>query len=58
MAGDFVMWRHPDRNCVYRELSTIIGHNRHTAAPVIHQVRHYHESGLPQNVGLVEASFI
>jgi hypothetical protein len=58
MAGDFVMWRHPDRNCVYGELSTIIGHNRYTAAPVIQQVRHYHESGLPQNVGLVEASFI
>ena len=54
----FVMWRHPERCDVYRELIAIIEHRKHAPDVVFAQMRSYEKAGLPENTGLVEASFI
>jgi hypothetical protein len=54
----FVMWRHPERSDVYRELIAIVELKKHEPDAIFAQVRRYAEAGLPENSGLAEASFI
>lgn len=56
--GSFVMWQHPLREDIYMEASAIIGFYRHSPAKLLEQISTYADDGLPDNVGLAEASFM
>lgn len=56
--SDFAMFRHPDRDDLYKEVAAIIGHRRHSPEALVTQIQEYSNSGLPSNTGLVEGSFI
>lgn len=57
-SSDFVMFKHPCRDDLYKEVATIIGHKRHSPELLIKQIEHYHQMGLPVKSGMVEGSFI
>jgi len=54
----FVMFEHPDRNCVYEEAEAIIRGLRANSEIIVDQIKYYFEQGLPRGTGLSEASFI
>lgn len=54
----FVMWPHPERSDLYRELIAIVEMNRHRPQEVFMQMRHYAAEGLPGRTGIAEASCI
>lgn len=58
MGSDFVMFQHPCRDDLYKEVATIVGHRRHSPELLIKQIEKYHDMGLPANSGMVEGSFI
>lgn len=55
---NFVMFAHPARDDIYKEVATIIGHRRHRPLEIIKQLETYHGLGLPHKTGMVEGSFI
>jgi hypothetical protein len=57
-AGDFIMWRHPFRRDVSREVVAVITSKRHQPAGVLNQLKDYRGKGLPFDSGLTEGSFI
>jgi hypothetical protein len=56
--SDFAMFKHPDRDDLYKEVAAIIGHRRHSPEALVTQIKEYFNLGLPSNSGLVEGSFI
>ena len=54
----FVMYKHPERNCVYEEGEAILWRLKHNPEHIIKQIEKYKADGLPVGVGLLEASFI
>lgn len=55
---DFVMWKHPERCDVLKESEAIIQLLKHEPIKIVEQIKTYVEDGLPNDTGLVEASFI
>lgn len=55
---NFVMFAHPARDDIYKEVATIIAHRRHRPLEIIQQLESYFYQGLPHNSGMVEGSFI
>lgn len=58
MDKSFVMWKHPDRSCIYDESRAIVQGLRHEPVKIINQLKKYAAKGLPKQTGLAEASFI
>ena len=58
IGNRFVMFRHPERSDVCSEGVGIVESKRHSPARILEQLHAYTQAGLPENTGLVEASFI
>jgi hypothetical protein len=54
--GDFdlLLFKHPDRNCIYQEMNEIVKRNLDTEENIIRQQRYYLSNGYPINNGLNE----
>ncbi|WP_159013551.1 rhamnan synthesis F family protein [Acidisoma sp. S159] len=58
IGNEFVMFRHPERSDVYTEAVAIVESERHSPAKLLSQLHTYSDAGLPNDAGLIEASFI
>jgi hypothetical protein len=58
VGNDFVMFRHPERSDVFTEGVAIVESERHSPPRILSQISAYMAAGLPNDTGLVEASFI
>ncbi|WP_158806328.1 rhamnan synthesis F family protein [Acidisoma sp. L85] len=58
IGNRFVMFRHPERSDVYTEAVAIVESERHSPAQLLRQLQAYSKVGLPNDSGLIEASFI
>ncbi len=54
----FVAWAHPERSGVYEEIEAILTGLHHPPAPLLDQYAYFRDQAVPQQSGLIEASFL
>lgn len=57
-GSNFVISRHPDRNCVYEEMDACVKHKKADPSKIVVQRKKYLEMGFPANFGLAQAGVI
>ena len=56
--SNVMIYKHPQRNCLYDEANVNLQYNRDTPQTVSIQMKRYHSMGFPKNYGLFETGFM